>query len=168
MHLFDLFEAVGPSELYHGTQMGYAMSILKDNEIGARTSHIPRPGLPIRNKDMSYSHYDGDERIRGVSLTRNKKFAIKWATNGLVFVLDAVKLRQNYRIVPISFFSYNDKINRSEYEEFVVGPIRNLDRYIKSIEITKRDYETMLTHPEYYAEILTHPKLKTYYKRSWG
>jgi hypothetical protein len=124
--------------LYHGTDA--TLKILETNTLKGTRSHSYQ-SLMI----------DKDGEAKGVSLTRNIKVASqfqKWAdhSNYAIFELDQKKLAQNHKIIPVNFWGAlkgeparsksipKDEVG-SEYEEFVMGDIKNLDKYIIRIFI---------------------------------
>lgn len=128
------------STLYHATDVVSAARILDQDRIKAATDHLR----------ISKS---------GVSLTRSFRFAADWKRAGVIFALDGNALRARYRVIPLDY--YHD---RREHEEFVVGMIQALSRYLTDIFITPeteayceehdaqlveghKDYEHLLRHP---------------------
>jgi len=131
--------------LYHGTDN--TIKVLDSNTLKGNNSHsyktlmIDKPGYAT-----------------GVSLTRNLKVASqfqKWAdhTNYAILELDQRKLAQSHKIIPVNFWNGVNKKEPSrakslpkqevgsEYEEFVLGDIKNLDKYIKRIFIFNKNSE---------------------------
>ncbi len=171
--LNELFEGVRPGLLYHGTGPDNAAAMIHSNTILGRTEHkstlyhtvddgqtvSTRPGEPgFRPKDINkYGNVDG------VSMTRDPNFARRWTSGeGVVVVLSEVKLRQNYRLIPYNYYG-----NRTESEEFVVGDIKNLSRYLVSIlcsekvalELEEEDEKWIEGHKQYDL-LLRHPLLR--------
>jgi hypothetical protein len=133
MQLIDLFESM-EHFLYHGTDINNVKEILSSNTISAITEHS-------RNGKI----------INGVSLTRDKRYAWDWSglpfnRCGVVFVLDWKKLKHNKKITQIDYFQNSQYRKRNpidktaEAEEFVVGPITPLDRYLVSVEIHRKTW----------------------------
>lgn len=118
--------------LFHGTHS--PDSIIKMGVIEGSTIHEH----PSTGKD-----------IYGVSLTRHFVTAKEFGMNGAVLQLNQQKLSQRYKIVPINYFNTNDKdsstrktssnhkYNENEFEEFVIGDIKNINNYIEAIWIIK-------------------------------
>lgn len=119
--------------LYHGTSLDSAVRILDSNTI--------RGGSDYQSEE------DAFYRQKGVSLTRDKRFAETWRGMGVVFVLDQTKLDHDYKIRARDYF-YNGftKDKRSEREEFVPGDIKNLTKYLRKIYITPISLGKMLAH----------------------
>ena len=132
MRLVDLTEG-RDAQLFHATRnINDAMKIIASNSIEGRSEQQFK-----------------EKVLKGVSLTRSKHFALKWAGSGVVFVLDQAALSHNHKLIPIDFFSLdsdraqnikngNDKYQRrkgsySEAEEFVVGSINDLNKYLISV-----------------------------------
>jgi hypothetical protein len=152
--------------LYHGTTFGGALLILKQNKMADRTSH---------------SNMDLDD-INGVSLSRSPRIAHGFGA--VVFVLDQRRLSHNYKISPVDYWDTDEKksfyeptpyTREGEYteaEEFVIGPINNVSRYIIRLEMVMTQYERMMKHviyhidhpeefdgPHQYSPIFDHPLL---------
>ena len=141
--------------LYHATSLNKALNIIKQGEIKAYKEH-------------------GDT-ILGVSLTRNFKFAVNWnleTEEGAIFELDQRKLSQRHKIKAHNFFSkkkstrYPENANglnpqdMNEYEERIMGSVKNVDKYISKIHIDHRDYTYYKKlNDTFYEKIITHPLL---------
>lgn len=205
--------------LYHATSYLNAIKIIYQNEILGKTSQtfkIHTPGAKAINvKDVSKKldqyadvyNYGTTKYYRGVSLTRDIRFALNWAENygdpesisGVVFSLNHNLLYRDFgkRIVPIDYFQttaitsivpddeqeeiYADEVikNRrigqyAEAEEFVIGDIKNLEKYLVGITLIT-DFNTIDQIKNYNAAIasfekgskleddfLKHPKLSFY------
>ena len=109
--------------LYHGTSYSNAAAILAANIIEARTSQF-------------LSGYK-NRPTKGVSLSRNWRMSGGWGP--VMFELDQRVLRHNHKIVPVN---YGQEIaarstEYAEAEEFVVGPISELDRCLLAIYVTR-------------------------------
>jgi hypothetical protein len=147
------------NSLFHATQVDYAARMLFMNEITARTDHMVRSGLAVRTQDRSPTSYITKP---GVSLTRSRAFAAKWRDGNAILELDENRLRQRYRIITIDYY-----VDRREAEEFVVGTIKPLDAFLKSIWITEEvaqwcidaDEKLIPGHKDFDA-LLSHPKLR--------
>lgn len=136
-------------KLYHGTDVDLAARILDQNKIAALTDQKIRV-----NREW--------ETIYGVSLTRSFRFAVDWRRAGAIFVLDSDKLRHRYKIIPFDY--YND---RREHEEFLVGLIEPLSRYLIGIlmtpetaEFCQKEDDKMIEGHENYKQLLEHPLLQ--------
>lgn len=162
MLLKDIFLIEGrDAPLYHGTSLGNALKIIKGNEIWGGTQHD-------LNRD--------DEPVFGVSLTRSKHLAQGFAgNNGVVFELDQAKLVQNHKLVPIDYWAFHNPKKKSlrglgphvggdryEYEEFCVGSIEPLNRFLKAIHMTGKGYRRAETEYAWNAvqELLDNPMLR--------
>lgn len=171
------------SYLFHSLRMSYAEHALKQNKLFGTVSHRFLPnGKPLKNLQypghffMKYRNnpetlkseypeiykdieeYESSIWIRGISLTRSRKFAEEW--NSVVFVLDQEKLIQNYKIKPMNWLSSPYKYKK-EQEEFLMmkkmntelgnlidkeeeikdssSPYITLDKYLISIYISPTD-----------------------------
>ena len=172
--LADLFEtyideAVRQAVLYHGTGPDEAEKILYDDIINASTTHYMTPLVVTKgiNKRMNVGGRKKElnqfGNAEGVSLTRDPFFARRWTSGeGIVFVLDAEKLKRKFRIVPFDYYR-----NRSESEEFVIGPIVPISEYIVSIEMSEDTARGLEDDNSLYEEgsgpysrLLSHPLLR--------
>jgi hypothetical protein len=138
--------------LFHGTGFPNAVHILDNKEIEARTLQF----APNR---------DG---IKGVSLSRSMDVSKRWGP--VVFEFDQAKLAHRYRMNPIDYWGQGREPELAgearrhgrfaELEEFIDGPIRDPERYLKAIHISiagaKRaisfglmadEIRTLLRHP---------------------
>lgn len=102
--------------LYHSTSYETALKILKNNNINGLTIH--QTGV--------------DKIIRGVSLTRDLNFAKSW--DDCIFVLDKEALISKFKLLPYNAFKSAKKY-RSESEEFLIGNLSNLSKYLNKIYI---------------------------------
>ncbi len=174
--------------LYHGTNISSAEEILKHNMIMAKTGHqAPALGLTRGHALGNYKNTGGRwGDINGVSLTRSFKTAMDFGA--VIFELDQSVLTNNHKIVPIQYFgiggnamagarstAYQAGKGKSgastEAEEFVIGSIKNLDKYLKTIWVpngaavggqwrTWDDVEIPLSDD--YNTLRNHPKAKLY------
>ncbi|CAM6054470.1 unnamed protein product [Sphagnum tenellum] len=129
--------------LYHSTYIMTAAQILYKDEISAKTDH----------------RINGKVSKPGVSLTRSFQFAAEWKPDGAIFAIDGDKLRAQSKLIPIDYYR-----NRRENEEFVIGAIKPLSRFLTKIIITPetaafcqehdddlieghKDFEDLLKHP---------------------
>jgi hypothetical protein len=137
--------------LYHGTYAEAADEIIKDNTMIAYTNH----GRKVTSFSYYSKNFRGKVEQDGISLTRDIRFA--WSWNGqVVFELDQRKLAQTHKIVPIKIEGVLRGKNRNAFmhmaEEFVIGPIKNFDKYLIRIHLKKE-----WTYPE---SLLKHPLIK--------
>lgn len=132
------------ANLYHFTSARSLIGILKDNVLRASKE-------PIRvevNKPMKMT--------LGLSLTRDSKLG----KDEVAIVLDQLKLTNNYKIVPRDYFMSKDpKLvdpdrRREESEEFLLGNVKDIDKYILEIRLSRPIYDSL---PE---EAKSNPKLK--------
>jgi len=152
--------------LYHGTLYVKAKQILESDSILANTEENI-------NK--------AERKTKGVSLTRNYNLAIKFvdakygSLSPIIFELDQRKLAQRYRIVPHNYYTTNDTISNydikdaptrftketpgdfNEFEEFVIGDIKPLSRYLTKIHVANEGiYKSIGINAK---EIYEHPLL---------
>lgn len=98
--------------------------------------------------------------MNGVSLTRNIGFSKVWLDGkGVIFVLDATRLRQSVQLRPTDYYATAGKRDgygsaRSESEEFAIGGIKNLDRYLVEVRIPKAVYDECVYDNEDYPDPL--------------
>jgi RNA:NAD 2'-phosphotransferase (TPT1/KptA family) len=154
MLLLELFANMTP-KLYHGTSSTNATQILDTNRIEGTKWHDE----VVDNQST-------------VSTSRSFDFAWSYGKQQCVFELDAIKLRQDYKIVPVDYFKgspYNGTYyrKRKESEEAVIGNIAPLSKYLLAIWISrseKYDLEAEIhsgnNWAEGYKELLKHPLLK--------
>lgn len=72
----------------------------------------------------------------GISLTRNPNFWYKYTLHPIRFILDGNRLSQNYKVEPYNYAQDPRGIVK-EAEEVVKTDIRNLNRYLIGIEVSK-------------------------------
>lgn len=86
----------------------------------------------------------------GICFTRNKNYWIgdlDHVAPGeklFQFRLNQYKLASDYKIIPIAESGYQPKNNRSEYEERILGDVKNINRYIECIDTRKGYVEKWL------------------------
>lgn len=114
--------------LYHATNIGAFIDILKLNRLEGKTIHSARGIRP------NLKHKHQQQHDNGVSLTRNFEFAMKWGS--VIFVLDQRKLAQKHKLVPLDWaYEFDSEAMRGEMEEFVIGDINNLNRYLIGVNV---------------------------------
>lgn len=156
--------------LYHGASFFAALSIIKADEISARTT-IDQSVLTVSKRPA----VDAEQPIDGVSLTRDRAMAFDFGY--VVFEIDQRKLSQTNRLLPIDYWAADDPRskkptlrgpnqnpmgNRYEAEEFCIGPIKFLSRRLNAIYMTMRG-RSALEHQyqrEQILPLLDHPLLK--------
>ena len=140
MKINELFEvsSAGSTLLYHATSLEFIKPILDSNMLRADTDHLISDIYPERRTQYKskLDYNDRTDTVAGVSLTRDKKFAEAWAD--VILVFEQNKLKQNYKLKPVSYFTDDATNNRDESEEFVIGPIKNLDRNLVAIYFPPR------------------------------
>lgn len=149
--------------LFHGTSPDSAGKILYSDTIRAMTTH------------GGYKLSRNEQYVAGVSLTRSLQFAREYHSEvrAVVFALDARALRARTKIIPVDYFA-NTKKNgdyyrvRKESEEFAIGDIKPLSRYLKWIEMPKSLWQECFEQDEeynpgqniLYGDLLHHPLLR--------
>lgn len=121
----DIFETAlyegRDAHLYHATSFRGAKHIILDNKIGEYTEQEIAGRM-----------------IKGVSLTRDIRFAHRW--DNVVLQIDQARLAQDKKIMPIDYHGMSllktrRQGNSAEAEEFVIGPISPLDRYLTAVMV---------------------------------
>lgn len=151
MRWTEILNERGEPYLYHITNADDAARIIYSDMLKPLTDHrVDQLGM-TGSKYATPSGY-----VKGVSLTRNIGFAKTWLSGeGVIFVLDASRLRHNVRLRPVDYYAGSKKIIghgslRSEAEEFAIGAIKNLDRYVVEIRIKKKLYDECVYDNEDY------------------
>jgi hypothetical protein len=151
MHIDSLFE-VAAARLYHATNFFNALQIIETNVLMAKTEHdLPAIGM-----------------VTGVSLTRNWAYAKDWSA--LALELDRHKLAHRYRLIPFNYWHRGNErpqgYGRQEAEEFVIGPVTQVDRYLIAIHISHKTMGFLQQRNAdakgRYDAILQHPLLKVH------
>jgi hypothetical protein len=119
MKYIELFEGKD-APLFHGTSIRSANLIVKKDIIKSLTKHKI-----------------GDKIISGVSTSRNFNYSYIWSVMGVVFQLNQRLLSHNYKIIPVDVFNQGFPKRRFELEEFIVGDIFPLSKYLEKIIIGK-------------------------------
>ena len=126
--------------LYHGTSYHKAIRILASDKLEPNTNHISkdRPGSLIRDIES------------GISLTRNRRTAFDFGP--VVFELDQRALSQRHRIVPVDYWGHSPetklsgtrrKDRNAEAEEFLIGELKPVSKYLVAIHIDPHELERM-------------------------
>ncbi len=121
------------NKLYHFTSPNNANNILKENEL---RSGVQSSIFFTRDKKHKYSYSD---------------FINKPNIN-LIFNKD--NLKNNYKIKPSINLS-----DRDESIEKIKGKLKNVNKYLDSIEIDKNLHNKIKNNPDY-SHLINHPKLK--------
>ena len=118
----------GQNMLYHSTNNDKIINILKSNSLVAKTTQKIKTKFVKNN----VTGYDG-EYYNGVSLTRDSEFFYR----EFMFILNGDLLKRDFgkKLIPFDYFkSDGNKTKRSgdqfEKEEFLVGNISNLNKYL--------------------------------------
>lgn len=117
MKLIELSEAVGSNSLYHATKLPYCNDQLKHDELHAAMIH--RFWKDGKRRERGEKGYEDHVWIKGLSLTRDLQFALKWGF--LIYELDKTLLTQRYKLLPITWFSgrVSGGSKRREAEEYL-------------------------------------------------
>lgn len=141
------------ASLYHGSGLGGALRIIAKNTLEDRTNH-QLPGTK--------------EWVTGVSLSRSLLVARRMGD--VVFELNQVQLRQRFRLVPIDYWGNANEpqltgVGRrrgsyAEAEEFLIGPVINVMRYVTGMYMARKRVEWAQKYFGQSQPLLTHPLLK--------
>jgi len=133
--------------LYHGTSLTAAGSIVYTDIMQGGRRPDPVPGRATKEHTASF--------------TRDYKFAYNWSGADCVMVFDQTKLSHNHKIIPSNFwaqamhsrFQPYGRVARparqktvmggyaeSESEELIIGPIKNISRYLIKIIVKNQEY----------------------------
>lgn len=108
----------GRAPLYHSTRIFFAATILEEDQ--------------LRHPKRSFQGIASPKRI---SFTRDKNFVFE--ENPVTFVVDQEKLSVKHKIEPFDFFGQFEPGTRrskgGEFEESVVGDIKELHKYLIAI-----------------------------------
>jgi len=120
MLVTELFEDVSSSKLYHATKLQYCKDQLQHDRVMAAMIH--RFWKDGKRRERGDPGYDDHVWIKGLSLSRNLRFCLKWGI--LVFELDRELLKRKYKLLPITWFSQNTAdpkgtYRRRESEEYL-------------------------------------------------
>lgn len=172
---FKQFLAEQNYPLYHGTSISSLNHIIKDNALtpgyDARDSHsqyrtMMRKGTTSTSRDRKFATY-WSSRISGLWSDSDEE-----AYRTVVIELDRDKLRQRIKIIPYNHFPHegsrrpHDKqrwlfgpedytgLDGNQYEERLVGGIKNISKYIVKIYLSPEADEFIQKHiPELYKKI---------------
>ena len=151
------------ANLYHGLKFDYAISALEKNKLDAYTFQRFWPDGKRRKDDDP--EYNNSYYYRGLSLTRDPKYASGWSD--VIFEFNQDVLNTKYKIIPYNWgysigggYQQGSRVKR-EREEFLItstiekrlpnsqliktlqspgGSIEPLDKFIVGIYISKRVY----------------------------
>jgi hypothetical protein len=166
---FEYLKEGREAPLFHGTSLVMADDILSHNYIYGRTEQY----TSLKDNGQK-DYYQGYKEVSGVSLTRSYKIAEYFGKRGVVFELDQRRLSQNYSIIPVNHWAtgvlqyipgktartnHNPKdITDNEAEEFLIGSIKNLDKYLaRVIIVDEPNWIKLQSSP--YSHLKYHPKL---------
>jgi hypothetical protein len=161
--VLSLLEAkVAP--LYHGTTADSAEKILATNNLTARAEIEPNAlrymrGARTGDKSVSFSRSISAARAFASGAPR------RTGISGVVFVIDQALLSRDigrrlnpYNDLTASSSTASRGAGSTEYEETVVGDVRNFNKYVsKIIVFVHPQYKDMLD-PEMFPTLLNNPK----------
>ena len=183
MLISDLILEGRDAPLYHGIrEWNHALQALNNNEIAATSSQrFWKNGQRLKD---DHPDYENSFWMKGVSMTRSKRFAFGWAS--IVFVIDQTILSKNYKIIPFNWgYSIPTENNhKREQEEFVVikktfdtyynnenfdydrfvnpeGSIKNLSSMLKDIYL-----DSHYKNVSWASTFANHPKFSGWFDRT--
>ena len=116
--------------LYHYTMIDKLIQILVSNEL--RTTKISKLVSFTRDKNF-HKHY---------------RFGIN--TDHIRLVFDGDKIANNYKVTPYNDFPGSTRPGTDdETEERIIGPLRNLDKYLIKIQIFKEKLYSIFENEDY-------------------
>jgi len=173
------------ASLFHAfREEKYADIAVQNNELAATTTQ--RFWADGKRRKDNDPEYEGSYWMKGISVTRDIRFATKWGT--VIFELDQAKITQRYKITPFNW-GYSIPSNgdhKREREEFIVvkstldkydrpdeegggldlrrfkspeGAVKPLSDFLKGIYLSTYVVKELSVG----AELLNHPLLKGYY-----
>lgn len=130
-----LTEKVRKQNVYHGTPLPTAINIIHADKLSANTTQEMKQGNTINKKI-----YNGVSTSRDLNVARafSSNYQSGWdkPMGWIIFELDYEKIKQTNKVTPYDYW-YNEE-NRAErkyneIEEFVIGSITPLQKYIVNI-----------------------------------
>lgn len=158
----------GRNMLFHSTLIDSLVNILTTNEIQAKTKQIINTRL---NQNVNKSYDIESKEYRGVSFTRNQNYNY----GDVKLILDGDLIKRDYgknlaphdwsragasgeTSRPKSSPERDNGFNNYEFEEFLVGPLKNVKKYILGIQLIKDTNSTISwlrdEEPELYKSFL--------------
>ena len=137
--LKQIIEGKQVGTLYHNTNLGQALEIIKSNRLNITSNDLNTLTnfRTFRDDNVIISPFGPIIKDRTkikpfISFTRDKDY-VRF-NNNVRFVLDGDKLSQNYKIIPYSQFGGREN---DEREERIQTDISNLSKYIIKIILSK-------------------------------
>lgn len=137
------------ASLFHGASTINIRAILDKNVLEART--VQNSSSEFNQRDRIKHKSNLGTGVKGVSLSRSMLVAKRFGN--CILELDQQKLSQNYKVKPYNYWFSDaakkasafqdrtrapDDYNRhNEAEEFVVGDIKNINKYVKTIWVPR-------------------------------
>lgn len=140
--------------LYHGTNIAAARGIINLDVLQGQT--IQNDSRMFGGKKFDRHQSSMGSGVYGVSLSRSKRVSKKFGP--IIFEFDQQKLLHNFKIRPYNYW-YSDAakvadtwydrarmpepdpgFGDNEYEEFLLGHIKNLKRYLTAIWVPASVY----------------------------
>jgi hypothetical protein len=158
MRLDELFEAVRPSILYHGTDPDAAGKIIYQDRLKSSLSATNfSDKIALRPSERNQFG-----NVEGVSFSRSAAFAKAWTSgDGVVLAFDEQKLKQRHRFVTVDYYR-----NRREAEEFMIGSLEHMSAYLTGIYMSRATFDDLQETDDNFIEghkpyelLLSHPLL---------
>lgn len=152
------------ANLYHGLEFKYAIAALEKNKLDAYTFQRFWPDGKRRKDDDP--EYQNSYYYRGLSLTRDSKYASGW--NNVIFEFNQDALKTKYKIIPYNWgysigggYQQGSRVKK-EREEFLIvstidhelsndqlvkilqspgGSVEPLNKFLDGVYISKRTYD---------------------------
>lgn len=152
------------ANLYHSLKTEYALQAFQKNKLDAYTFQRFWPDGKRRKDDDP--EYKNSYYYRGLSLTRDPKYAANWSD--IIFEFNQDALKTKYKIIPYNWgysigggYEQGPRVKR-EREEFLIvstinhpltnvqlantlktpgGAVEPLDRYLEGVYINKKTYD---------------------------
>jgi len=136
----------GKNILFHSTRVDSLIIILTTNQIQAKTEQTINTRL---NKNINNQYDSETKKYKGVSLSRNQNYnygdmklildgdLIKRDYGKNIIPHDWARVTSNKEIGPKSKPERNNWQDSSESEEFLIGPLKNVKKYVLGIQLLK-------------------------------
>lgn len=115
--------------LYHSTTIHRSVDILSSNKLWPASSQVIKTKFNPSGND-NYNHNSKD--YNGVSLSRDWKLEF----GGVQFILNGDLIKRDYGKLLVPFTFIQNVSYLSESEEFLIGGLTNLRKYLLGVRIT--------------------------------
>ncbi len=124
--------------LYHALEYKYAEQAIRDNRLSATSTQRFWPDG--RRRKENWVDYQDSFWMKGVSLTRDLRYALRW--KDITFVLDSRKLREKVKIIPFAWNYHFDDGEDSLHSRLSGGLPPDHKREREEYAIVKRTPDT--------------------------